>query len=329
MSDIAVTGALGTLAAGRRRQRFALAADLCAGRCVALLGASTDDPDCAPLVEVARKVIGVQSLPDADPAAVPEALVWVDGPAEFAAMEAQSGALQALSKAGVRLLLAVPNALAGEPVGRPTARGVDTRAARSLATHLDGRLLLQHALELAVLGLDGEPLEVSVCLTLQDSRGEDAGHLLLAVGFDDEELAAALRTTAVGARPVQAAYLAALTSANADLRAANALLARRNLGLHDAAAAAKVSGWQSRLAEAVAARDQAEQRLEVEKEVAFANDRLYQAARRQLEAPRYRAVDTVRNALIRIPIAGSALRGVWRLMHRLTRQRPPDNSSRR
>lgn len=107
--------------------------------------------------------------------------------------------------------------------------------------------------------------------------------------------------------------VAGLRATNAELRRANARLARERLGRHDSAAASVLSRLERRLGDAEAEVKRLEARLETEMEVAARNHAMFERARDQLQAPRYVVMDRIRARLLTIP-------GLQRLTRAITRR---------
>jgi hypothetical protein len=103
--------------------------------------------------------------------------------------------------------------------------------------------------------------------------------------------------------PLLTDFVAQLERANRALREANVRLARERLGVHDSAAAAV----EERRAQLAARIEQLEAELETEKQVALRNHELMQIAENALRAPRYRAVDKVRDLIFSVPGVRTAL----------------------
>jgi hypothetical protein len=125
-----------------------------------------------------------------------------------------------------------------------------------------------------------------------EAQPSNAAHLLVCANlgtFPDDGTATDLDASAV---PLSSGYVAYLERSNRALRDANVRLARERLGVHDAAAAT----LQAELAEY--------------KRQAETNYDRWIGAKNALEAPRYRAVDKVRDIAFLLPGLGFALR--WR-----------------
>ena len=121
-----------------------------------------------------------------------------------------------------------------------------------------------------------QQLAAGSLITGSDADG-DAVHFLVCVNVGDVSVPAAL--SEADAVPLMTGYVRHLEEANRSLSEANVRLARERLGVHDSAAAAVMA--ELRAAEAV------------------------QAA---LSAPRYRAVDKLRDVLFEVPGLSALLR---------------------
>jgi hypothetical protein len=243
-----------------------------------------------------------------------EAVTWLEGLDGVGGIDVVGEALgQAVSR-GLRVIVAVPNtrlrmgldASGSPPLGRDEAI--------ALAKQLGAELVEQRLAEGSLIGTGDEQLAGHV-LAQASAEPDDADAWLVCAGFDTAEAGSDARLR-LSARPVHRAYLAALERANEELRLANVRLGRDQIGRHDAAAASVVGRMDTRMRELEQEVKRLTDRLELEKEVAFQNDRLFQAARAQLAAPRYRAVDAARARVLRIP---GARRLTGPLLRRLIR----------
>jgi len=173
----------------------------------------------------------------------------------------------------------------GRPVvvGLPAdARGEAEREADRLAAELGGVRVTQHLAAGSLIGPDGD-------------GGGDAVHFLVCVNVEP----ASSSMTGADVVPLMTGYVRLLEEANKSLSEANVRLAREKLGVHDSAAGA-LEPEIAELKEALA-----EQR-----EIAT-------QAKAALEAPRYRAVDRVRDFVFAIP----GLSALFRLRSRLIQRR--------
>lgn len=265
---------------------------------------------------------------EADPAAtlgraldagtLPAAIGWLSGLERAESLELVERLLGAAAGRGAAFVVAVPNTRLGAAVS-PSGLELGWDQARALAAALDAELVEQHLAEAAVIGepgdrtLDGE-------LVGAPAESDDACAWLLVAGVGEGAATARLRFSA---QPVHRTYLAGLETANAELARANARLARKTLGRHDAGAASVLGHIYAEMdllrGELAAAREtvaQLEDRLALEVEVAAHNDRLFQDARAQLNRPQYRAVAALSTRVRRVPGARLAFRLVKRLLGR-------------
>jgi hypothetical protein len=167
---------------------------------------------------------------------------------------------------------------------RADAQGAAEREAARLAAELGGVTVRQR-------------LAAGSLMSAEEGEAGDAVHFLVCVNIEDASAAAPSSVTEAGAVPLMTGYVRFLEEANRSLSEANVRLARERLGMHDSAAAALVADLQRQL------------------EAAEAN---YQAMlETALLAPRYRAVDKLRDLLFEVP----GLSAMLRLRRRLIGQR--------
>ena len=176
----------------------------------------------------------------------------------------------------------------GRPVvvGLPAdAGGAAAREAGRLAAELGGVTVCQR-------------LAAGSLITAEESDPGDAVHYLVCANVD--ELSPS-RLTDTDAVPLMTGYVRFLEEANRTLTEVNTRLAREALGHHDSAAAAMLGEIQ---ATREAARAEYDARLKA-----------------ALRAPRYRAVDKLRDLLFEVPVLSSLLRLRSRLISRRSGQR--------
>jgi hypothetical protein len=193
-----------------------------------------------------------------------EAIIWTEGFAG-ASSAALRGQLRSAAARGTAVVI-------GFPLGAATRQDADALG-RELG---DAPVVVQ---ELAAASLMGA-----------EAGSKSAVHLLVCANIGEVIEDRDGSEPDVYAVPVISGYVAYLERANSALREANVRLARDRLGVHDSAAAAT---------EERRARLEAE--LETAKQVALRNHELMVMARDALKAPRYRAVDGVRDLLFSIP----------------------------
>lgn len=221
------------------------------------------------VIDLATVEDQVQALGQAPSGA---AIVWIKGLGEGSEGEVREGLRRAVER-GVPVVVGLP----GEAAGR--------REALALQSEFGEATLLAQELAVGSWITDPTPNReaalVFVCANLQ--RGGSM------VKLDPE------------AMPLASGHLARLEKANRALREANVRLARQRLGVHDAAASAVVAGLEQRLHDTeVELAQQRSEAAEQERQAAHYRE-LYEIVIDTLEAPRYRAVDSLRNAAFRVP----------------------------
>ena len=138
-------------------------------------------------------------------------------------------------------------------------------------------------------------------ITADGGDADDAVHFLVCVNIDEASVTAASSATDARAGAARdSEYVSFLEQANRSLSEANVRLARERLGMHDSAAAAIAADLQQQL-------DTARINYEAMLESA-------------LRAPRYRAVDKLRDLLFDIPGLSSVLRFRRRMIQRRSGQ---------
>ena len=171
---------------------------------------------------------------------------------------------------------------------RADAAGAAEREAGRLADELGGVTVCQR-------------LAAGSLITAEGGDSGDAVHFLVCVNIDEGSAAAPSSVTDAEAVPLMTGYVRFLEEANRSLGEANVRLARERLGMHDSAAAALVADLQRQL------------------EAAQAN---YEAMlKTALLAPRYRAVDKLRDLLFEVPGLSALLRLRRRAIGRRSGQR--------
>jgi hypothetical protein len=212
------------------------------------------------------------------------AFVWLEGYAE-----AESGdRLRAkLEEAGRRNAPIV--------VGFETdSEGRGSRAAEALLETLDGADVV--AQELAAGSLIGPVDGSDPAVARQRSV-----HTFVCANLEPAMLSRSTAEVGAAAEPLMTGYVSWLEQAHRELRAANARLGRERLGTHDAAAAA-VETRRAALEKRVA---ELEEQLEIWRTAAETNhERLVVT----LQAPRYRAVDRLRELAFMLPGVSLLLR---------------------
>ena len=158
---------------------------------------------------------------------------------------------------------------------RADAGGAAERVAGLLAAELGGVTMCQR-------------LAAGSLISAEEDEAGDAVHFLVCVNVDEASTGVPSSVTEPSAVPLMSGYVRFLEEANRSLSEANVRLARERLGMHDSAAAAVVADL--------------EQQLEV------AQQKYEAMLRTVLEAPRYRAVDKLRDLLFDVPGVSALLR---------------------
>jgi FkbM family methyltransferase len=294
----AVAPAQVTLAETLRRQRDTLAAELCAGLHVLVVG---HEPGPA-LDDAAASVRRIVPAELSDQAQTSEAIVCLEGLGREARAHVV-GALCEAASAGTRVLVALP----ARPEPPEGGRAPSADLVALLLRSVEGAVVVQqHALEVAWLG-DGSAAMAEIQTPEFDAA--DAAMLVVVAGFAADNVAAASGRAEPAADAVHALHLAALEAANAQLRRANARLASERLGTQDSAAASRLVGRAQLEAELVRAGDRIaglERLVAGWEEEARKNDSYFQAARRQLQTRRHRYVEAVHHRARSLPVIGRA-----------------------
>lgn len=213
-------------------------------------------------------------------------------------------ALAGLARRGTRLIVSLPNSHGFEEENPFHLTDFGYEEAMALFARLGEPVVLSQYLAEGSLLLGGSaPGRDLDGRLVGDAEPEPqwANHWLAVVNVPRDELRRAVARLRIGASANNNEYMRTLERANQELELANQRLARARLGVHDAAAATVLHKYARRAIEAEARAEQLEQRLAIEVEVAKQNDRYFQDARRALSAPRYRAVDAVRDVVLAIP----------------------------
>ena len=319
--------AAGGLLAASHVHRYELAAALCEGERVLDLCCGTGYGSRV-LVQRAESVLGVDVSPEAVAQAgggeglrfeAADALAFLraTGAERFSAIvcfegiehvpdpEALVAELGRLAEGGVKLVISLPNSKAFEEDNEFHVTDFGYEEMRALIERLpEPALLCQRLGEASVIAPAGER-DAVLTGRLEEAGDPDeawANHWIVACGVPAEQLRAASARLSFVASPQGNAYMRALEAANAELLRANARLARGWLGVHDAAAGAVVGNLAWQTSEATKW-----------KEIADRNDWARQGLQAQLDAPRHRAVDAARDALLALPGVSGARRAARRL----------------
>jgi SAM-dependent methyltransferase len=206
-----------------------------------------------------------------------------------------------LVRAGVRLVLSVPNsrAFAERNEFHHTDYGYDE--ALAAFGRIDGATVLyQHIAEGALLAGE-EPVDRAEVHGLEEADPEYANCFVAVAGFPAERLASAIAELGVVAKPNLNRWMLELQQANAELWQTNQRLAREHLGRSDAAAASTVSRYEREKAALEKTLAEREARIEELTIVAKRNDDLYKQQLVWNDAKRYRAADRVHEIVTSIP----------------------------
>lgn len=223
----------------------------------------------------------------------PSGLVWLDAYPGDGDRHRLDETVRAAAAAGHQVVIGL----------QADAEGRAEREAAELASDLDGLVISQHLAAGSVIGDRPGP---TGALLSEPTDGDDAVHYLVCANIDGDRLAQSAAMLGAAAVPLMTGYVRFLKDANQQLRHANARLARDRLGVHDSAAASlapRISELEKELAE--------------QRRIAQAHYDMFLQTKASLEAPRYRAVDSLRAIVFRVPGLGAALRLRSRLLRRL------------
>ena len=237
-----------------------------------------------------------------------QAVAWPDGLAAAASLDRVAEVLGHAVSHGLRVAVAVPNT---RMLPTREARGsLGADEARRLADAIDGEIVAaQFLADGALIRSTGRPTEALDARVRHDLVGdpEDAVAWLLAAGVPGDAVGAGLAEATITFAPARWAYLTRLERANEELQLANTRLARKSLGVHDAAAASVIGRIDAELREEQARNQQLageneylKKQLEIEVEVARRNDEYFQAARAKLNQRHHRLVEAVHRRTVRV-----------------------------
>jgi SAM-dependent methyltransferase len=234
-----------------------------------------------------------------DPAS---AVVCFEGLEHVPDPDALADQLARLCRGETRIVVSIPNSrgFAEDNEFHATEFGYEEALdlfARIGTPTIIGQYLTEGSALIAV-GSTDDPATGEAQVTWDRGAPEWANHWIAVFHAEAGEVAQLATRFRVTARADTNAYIRSLEQANAELHRTNQRLAQGWLGSHSASAASAVDQ----------VRD-LQQRLEVEKQVAFRNDELFQGLRRQLSEPRYRIVDAIHYRIDRIPVLRSVARG--------------------
>jgi 2-polyprenyl-3-methyl-5-hydroxy-6-metoxy-1,4-benzoquinol methylase len=171
--------------------------------------------------------------------------------------------------------------------------------------HAEGSLIVSSPVELAGGRVDAE-LRLG-----EHAEAEYANHFLAVVGWEAEELAAALARLRLAVAPAYNRYVRAIELSNRRLWRENARLARERIGSARSGAAslvAKVAELEARVRELESEREEVERSLREELDRA---SRERDRAVAILGTPRHRAVEAARRRLERHPFLHRIVRAAW------------------
>lgn len=216
-----------------------------------------------------------------------DVLVCFEGLEHFDDLAEVLDLLRALARRGLKLLLSFPNEEKFVEENHFHVQTFGYRDVRELAQTFPGAQVLQQFLAEGsfIAPTAGETPERASAVVVAPERLEPdyANHWLIAFGFDDEELAAASAHLNLATAPNYNSYMRALERANQELYRLNLELQQEQLGRRDSAAASV----------AVNATSAQSQQRSLAAQVAELEERLL--------APRYRALDAVRGAVLALP----------------------------
>jgi hypothetical protein len=215
------------------------------------------------------------------------AFVWLEGYLDAAERDRLRATLEEAGRRSVPIVVGFEI----DPDGRAT------REAEALLESLGGARLVTQ--ELAA----GSLISPHASEDGAAARGRSV-HTFVCANVEAAALERSSTKLAAAAEPVMTGYVAWLEHANRELRAANTRLGRERLGVHDAAAAA-VESRRLALEQRIAG---LEEQLEEWQQAAKANHEQILLARQALEAPRYRAVDRLREVAFKFPGVALLLR---------------------
>jgi hypothetical protein len=271
-------------------QRFELAAALCQGARVLDL---SDAPQAArqPLEAAAAELVVPQR---GEVQAGPfDAAVALHGLVPGGSSQPILDQLERLAAGGTRVLVAIerPARSARQPRVEPPPDEV----ARALAERLpSGLVLTQYLAEGSLIEPDRNGLDdLQFQLRGGELSSSDAAAFIVASGFQGDAVRQSAATLRAVAEPVRLSYVRRLEAAHAELLRANRELMRERLGRGGSAAASMLN--------------------QLEEMRAKVND--YEARMRLVEAwydaPRYHAVDRMRDLLLSVPVLPRLLRPLW------------------
>ena len=222
--------------------------------------------------------------------------------------------LARLAEGGARVIVSLPNSRGFEEDNQFHVTDFGFEEMRAVAERLGDAIVLGQYLAEASLvrpadERDGAELRGTL-LGDADPGAAWANHWLLLAGVDPAAVDGAHARLELTAAANHNAYMRQLEHANAELIRANNRLARRWLGVHDAAAAVIVRRLEERVDKAVARAEAREADAGRWEEIANNNDWARVQLEKRLSQPRYRMVDAVRDRIVSLP-GGRLVRSAW------------------
>jgi 2-polyprenyl-3-methyl-5-hydroxy-6-metoxy-1,4-benzoquinol methylase len=232
-------------------------------------------------------------LSELDPKAC-DAVVCFEGIEHVLDPLALVDAMASLARQGTRLIVSLPNGRGFEEDNPFHVTEFGYEEAIRLFAKLGDPVVISQFLTEGSLLVDGDKSGRDLAGRLVGDAHpapEWANNWVAVVNVPHTELRRAVARLRISASANQNEYMRALERANLELERTNRRLAGSWLGVHDAAAATVVRRV-----------EELEQRLAMESQA--------------LQAPRYRAVDKLREIVLAIPGAGRLLRALWRRVWR-------------
>jgi len=228
--------------------------------------------------------------------------------------------LARLAHGGTRLILSIPNSRGFEEENEFHATDYGFEEMRAAAARLGGVTILEQHLAEASLLMPSRPageLELHGRLAARDAGDAPwANHWLLLVNVDDGAVEGARARLGLAAGANHNAYMRQLEEANAELRRANTRLARRRLGVHDAAAASVLRRLEERGDREASAAKAAAAEAEKWRAIADSNDWARRQLEQRLAEPRHRVADGVRDVVSRVRGGAVVARALRRALTR-------------
>jgi SAM-dependent methyltransferase len=265
----------------------------------------------SPTIEKAREAFGsdrirfrtadaVEALRALDPGAV-DAIVCFETLEHLPDFEPAIERLAELARAGVRLVLSVPNSrtLREENEFHLTDFGYD-EALRAFERIEGATVLFQHVAEGSLIVGD-DPVRGGTVHGLEEADPDYAHCFIAVAGFPGDRFTRATAEMGFVAVPNLNRHMVELHHANQELWRTNQRLMREHLGRGAAPAAVAVGRYERQIDDLKTTLVQREARIKELEVVAKRNDDLYQQQLAWHDAARYRAVDRVFEIACSIP----------------------------